>query len=111
MLPGRTPFAALHHRDYRVLWIGLAFSAVGMQFTTVAMAWQIYELTNSAFQVGLLGLARGVPQAALEKVYAPLGFDIGSQTVPEIAVSIVAELIACRNRGATIPEARVNVRI
>ena len=28
------------------------------------------------------------------RVYAPLGIDIGSQTVPEIAVSIVAELIA-----------------
>jgi xanthine dehydrogenase accessory factor len=34
-------------------------------------------------------------------VHAPLGFDIGSQTVAEIAVSIVAELIACRNLGDT----------
>lgn len=42
----------------------------------------------------------GVPRAALEQVYAPLGIDIGSQTVPEIAVSICAELIAHRNRGA-----------
>ena len=45
-------------------------------------------------------LARGIPEAMLAKVHAPLGFDIGSQTVPEIAVSIVAELIACRNLGA-----------
>src|SRR5262245_11894490 len=29
------------------------------------MAWQIYELTNSAFQIGLLGLARAIPQIAL----------------------------------------------
>ncbi len=43
--------------------------------------------------------ARGVPGAALAKVHAPLGFAIGSQTVPEIAISIVAELIACRNLG------------
>jgi xanthine dehydrogenase accessory factor len=42
---------------------------------------------------------RGVPAEALARVHAPLGFDIGSQTVPEIAVSIVAELIACRNLG------------
>ena len=41
----------------------------------------------------------GVPRAALEQVYAPLGIDIGSQTVPEIAVSICAELVAHRNRG------------
>jgi xanthine dehydrogenase accessory factor len=50
--------------------------------------------------------ARGVAEEALARVHAPLGFAIGSQTVPEIAVSIVAELIACRNLGHTIPEAR-----
>jgi xanthine dehydrogenase accessory factor len=43
--------------------------------------------------------ARGISAEALAKVHAPLGFDIGSQTVPEIAISIVAELIACRNLG------------
>jgi xanthine dehydrogenase accessory factor len=39
----------------------------------------------------------GISDATLQHVHAPLGFDIGSQTVPEIAVSIVAELIAHRN--------------
>jgi xanthine dehydrogenase accessory factor len=43
--------------------------------------------------------AKGITQEVLERVHAPLGFPIGSQTVPEIAVSIVAELIACRNLG------------
>ena len=52
-----------------------------------------------------------VSAESLAKVHAPLGFDIGSQTVPEIAVSIVAELIACRNRGATISAARINVKV
>jgi xanthine dehydrogenase accessory factor len=47
----------------------------------------------------------GISEEALSCVRAPLGFDIGSQTVPEIAVSIVAELIAERNlgRGASQP--------
>jgi xanthine dehydrogenase accessory factor len=53
--------------------------------------------------------ARHVAAEALAKVHAPLGFAIGSQTVPEIAISIVAELIACRNLGATIPAARKHV--
>jgi xanthine dehydrogenase accessory factor len=43
--------------------------------------------------------AKGIPTETLARVHAPLGYDIGSQTVPEIAVSIVAELIACRNLG------------
>jgi xanthine dehydrogenase accessory factor len=45
--------------------------------------------------------AKGVPAADLARVRAPVGFDIGSQTVPEIAVSVVAELIAARNLGTT----------
>src|SRR5262245_3628207 len=82
----------------------------------------LYHLASSdAGYVGMIGskrkikliyddlMARGVPAEALAKVHAPLGFAIGSQTVPEIAVSIVAELIACRNLGATIPAARVQV--
>lgn len=44
-------------------------------------------------------LREGISREALARVHAPLGFDIGSQTVPEIAVSIVAELIAHRNLG------------
>jgi xanthine dehydrogenase accessory factor len=40
---------------------------------------------------------RGVPESALARVHAPVGISIGAQTVPEIAVSIVSELIAHRN--------------
>jgi xanthine dehydrogenase accessory factor len=40
----------------------------------------------------------GVSDEALARVHAPLGLEIGSQTVPEIAISIVAELIACRSQ-------------
>jgi xanthine dehydrogenase accessory factor len=43
--------------------------------------------------------ARGIEPEVLARVHAPLGLPIGSQTVPEIAVSILAELIACRNLG------------
>src|SRR5262249_52536254 len=72
----------------------------------------LYHLaTTSAGYLGLIGskrkikmiyddlVAKGTPEEALAKVYAPLGFHIGSQTVPEIAISIVAELIAVRNLG------------
>jgi xanthine dehydrogenase accessory factor len=68
-------------------------------------------VTTAASYVGLIGSKRkirlifdglrqvGISEAALERVTAPVGFDIGSQTVPEIAVSIVAELVARRNLG------------
>ena len=53
------------HRDFRIFWTGSFLSSIGTQFTNVAMAWQIYELTNSPFQIGLLGLARALPQMVL----------------------------------------------
>jgi MFS family permease len=58
-------FSPLRHRDFRLFWIGLLLSSVGSQFTTVAMAWQIYELTNSPFQIGMIGLVRALPQMVI----------------------------------------------
>jgi xanthine dehydrogenase accessory factor len=70
----------------------------------------LYHLVRSnAGYVGMIGskrkikliyedlIAKGIPAEVLGKVHAPLGLDIGSKTVPEIAVSIVAQLIAFRN--------------
>ena len=47
--------------------------------------------------------AEGISREALARVHAPLGIDIGSQSVPEIAVSILAELIAHRNLAGRVP--------
>lgn len=70
-----------------------------------------YLAERGARYVGLIGsrrkikmifrdlLAQGISRDALAQVHAPLGIDIGSQTVSEIAVSIAAELVSHRNRG------------
>ena len=72
----------------------------------------LYHLApTSASYVGLIGSRRkirlifeglrdqGIPESVLRRVAAPVGLDIGSQSVMEIAISIVAELIARRNLG------------
>jgi MFS family permease len=61
----RSFLSPFHHRDFCLFWTGSMLSGIGSQFTTVAMAWQIYELTDSALQIGLLGLLRAVPQMIL----------------------------------------------
>jgi MFS family permease len=48
-------------RDFRRLWFGTGISAIGSQITTVAIPFQLYELTRSTLLVGLLGLAALVP--------------------------------------------------
>jgi len=48
-------------RDFRLLWAGDGITAAGSQFTRVAAAFQVYELTGSTLMVGLLGLVTMVP--------------------------------------------------
>jgi xanthine dehydrogenase accessory factor len=73
----------------------------------------LYHLVDrGAYYVGMIGskrkiklifddlLAEGIAPELLRAVHAPVGLDIGSQTVIEIAVSIAAELVAVRNLGA-----------
>jgi len=63
--PSKPDYSPFRHRDFSVFWTGSFLSSIGTQFTSVAMAWQIYELTNSPLQIGLLGVARAVPQIGL----------------------------------------------
>ncbi len=67
-----------------------------------------YALSTSARYIGLLGSRRktrllfealereGIDPAGFERVFAPVGLEIGSETPEEIAVSIAAELVAVR---------------
>ena len=46
-------------------------------------------------------MKKGIPKETLNRVYAPIGLDIDSETPEEIAVSIVAELIKVRGQLRT----------
>ena len=67
-------------------------------------------LQSNLFYVGALGSKRsselrrtrllelGITEEQLSKLHAPVGLDIGSHTPPEIAIAIMAELTANRNK-------------
>ena len=69
---------------------------------------------SDARYIGLIGSRRkiklifddllevGIPIEKLQRVYAPIGLDINSKTVPEIAVSIASQLIQVRNGAEQI---------
>jgi predicted MFS family arabinose efflux permease len=55
-------FAALRNTEYRLLWIGTLGSFLAMQMQMVARGYLAYELTGSAAALGIVSLARGLPQ-------------------------------------------------
>lgn len=52
------PLAA---REYALLWLGQSVSLVGDGVYTVAIAWQVYALSNAPTALAVVGIARTVP--------------------------------------------------
>lgn len=46
---------------YRWLWTALSVSNIGQQMTAVAVIFQVWDLTQSSFMVGLVGAAQLIP--------------------------------------------------
>ncbi len=61
-------FAALHHRNFALLWVGLLVSNIGTWMQNVGQGWLVLQLTNSPLWLGLLGLSFAVPMSLLPLV-------------------------------------------
>ncbi len=53
--------AALHHRDFRVLWVGACASSIGTWMQSLAENWLVLSLTASAFYLGLDAFLQQLP--------------------------------------------------
>jgi xanthine dehydrogenase accessory factor len=79
----------------------------------------IEALRSDAFYVGALGSARNqaarkkrlaehfeLTQPELDRLHGPVGLRLGAKTPAEIAVSIAAQIVECKNRaGQDVPQA------
>ena len=64
--PLARPTAALfRHRAFMRLWFSRLAGVTGNQMLLVALGWQMYDLTHSAWDLGLVGLLQFLPALAL----------------------------------------------
>jgi xanthine dehydrogenase accessory factor len=127
----RTAFAAEERFPGKRLiaeWPDVALRALGLDaYTAVAtlthdpkiddIALRL-ALASDCFYVGALGskkthgrrvdrlIASGLAPAAIARLHAPIGLDIGAATPPEIAVAVLGEIILALRRGADEESAR-----
>src|SRR3954454_11287965 len=57
--------ALLSHRAFLFFLLSRSLSRFSSQIAAVAIGWQIYDLTGSAFELGIIGLVQFLPTALL----------------------------------------------
>jgi MFS family permease len=55
------PLSVFRHRDFRFYQLARLCAVLAIQIESVAIGWQVYELTGSALALGYTGLAQFVP--------------------------------------------------
>ena len=53
--------SAFRHRDFSLFWTSLVAEALALQMAVVAIGWQVYSISGSALDLGLIGLAEFLP--------------------------------------------------
>jgi xanthine dehydrogenase accessory factor len=82
-----------HRDDMRVLrW------AVGTRARYIAMIGSRRKVISVIRELE----KEGLPHEVFEKIFSPMGLEIGAETPEEIAVSVVAEMIAVRRNAAPV---------
>ena len=81
-----------HRDDMRVLKLALSTPA-----RYVAMIGSKRKVINVIRELE----KEGIPRAAFERIYAPMGLDIGAISPEEIAISVAAEMIAVRRKSGS----------
>ncbi len=59
------PDSIRRHRPFVLFWFARIFASVALQMQVVAVGWQVYALTGSTLDLGLVGLAQFLPSVAL----------------------------------------------
>ncbi|WP_075359627.1 MFS transporter [Caballeronia sordidicola] len=98
----------MRHRPFALFWSARVMSSVAFQMMSVAIGWQIYSITHSAFALGLVGLAQFLPMFMLTLVVGHVADRYDRRTIAFICQAIegVAALTLCIAtwRGVTSQE-------
>lgn len=97
----RSGFRAFEHRNYRLLWTGQTFSVTGTWMQSLALAWLILTLTDSAFNLALVGafqfgptLIFGLAGGLIADRFPKRNILVVSQSVMALLAGLLAVLVA-----------------
>jgi DHA3 family tetracycline resistance protein-like MFS transporter len=85
----------LRHRDFRVLWAGMAVSLLGDGIFLIAIAWETYALWNAPAALSIVGIAMTVPMVVFLLVGGVLSDRHDRRRLMLAADAVRAAAVAC----------------
>ena len=99
----RRVFKAFHYREFRLLWFGACTSSIGTWMQTVAQSWLVFQISGSAFLLGLDGFLGQIPILLFSLIGGVIADRIdrrrvllGSQYVQMTCAFVLTALIALK---------------
>ena len=86
--------SVFHNRSFRLFWLSRICASIAVQMQSLAVGWQIYNLTDSPFDLGLVGLMQFLPLVSLMLVAGQVADRYNRQTIVQLSLAITGLSVA-----------------
>jgi MFS family permease len=87
-------FAIFRHRGFALYWTARFLASFAIQIVSVAVGWQVYDLTRDPFDLGIIGLVQFLPAVALVLVTGSVADHYNRRAVMAICLAVEAACAA-----------------
>lgn len=89
-----------HHTPFKLFWCASVASTIALQMQIVAVGWQIYQLTHSAMDLGIVGLVQFIPSLILVFVVGHVADRFDRRNVARVSALVEALAAATLAAGS-----------
>lgn len=103
-------FSSLKIREFRIYWFGMLISLIGTWIQAVAQSWLVFQLTNSAFLLGIVGFLGSIPMFLLSLFGGVLADRMNKKNIlifTQTAFMLLAFLLAVLTQFKLITPAQI----
>src|SRR5437868_10308293 len=102
-------YAAFRHRPFLSYWAARFLTTFATQIVSVAVGWQVYDLTRNPFDLGIVGIVQFLPSLLLVLVTGVVADRSGRRLIMTLATLVEAGcalallFLTLRGLGSAVP--------
>lgn len=107
--PSHSSWGAFRHRGFAFYWVARLFANFSVNIVSVAVGWQVYDLTKNPLDLGIIGLVQFLPALALVLVTGSVADRYNRRVI--MAICMVGEALCMAGLLAFTISGSSNVNI